>query len=509
MYQGNTLAQALRAASVGRETAVFATDQDTNQTTSYGALWDQAERMAGALTALGVQPGDRVAVQIEKSVPAIALYLGTVLCGAVHLPLNTAYMAAEVSYFLTDAAPRVFVCDPSRAETLAQVAKDAGTATMLTLDADGKGTLTDAVAAATPISAAVQRGPDDLAAFLYTSGTTGRSKGAMLTHGNLTSNAYALRDLWQFTAEDILIHALPIFHTHGLFVALNVTLLAGGSLLLHRSFKPEKVLADFAHATTIMGVPTFYTRLLDQPGLTAEASAGMRLFISGSAPMLTDTHIRWKAVTGHQVLERYGMTETCMNTSNPYEGMRKPGTVGLPLPGVEVRLVNGEGNEPVLGDVGGIEVRGPNLFKGYWNMPEKTAEDMRPGGWFATGDIGQMDADGYLSIVGRSKDLIIAGGFNIYPKEIEVLIDALDGVTESAAFGVPHDDFGESVVVAVVADQPCSVTAEQILTAIAPNLARFKHPRQIHFVDALPRNTMGKVQKNQLRDLFAKAESKQ
>jgi len=504
MYHGNTLATALRAASVGREDHVFATDQDTNAITSYGMLWDEAERIASALDTMGVQPGDRVAVQIEKSTSAIALYLGTVLCGAVHLPLNTAYMPTEVSYFLTDAAPVVFVCDPARLDTLQKVAAEAGTKTVLTLDANGSGTLTDAARAAQPIASAVTRGPEDLAAFLYTSGTTGRSKGAMLTHGNLISNALSLRDLWQFTDTDILIHALPIFHTHGLFVALNVTFLAGSQILLHRAFKPEKILANFAHATAMMGVPTFYTRLLDQPGLTPAATANMRLFVSGSAPMLTDTHERWTALTGHRVLERYGMTETNMITSNPYTGVRKPGTVGLPLPGVEVRLVDGTGNSPAVGDVGGIEVRGPNLFKGYWNMPEKTAEDMRPGGWFATGDIGQMDGDGYLSIVGRSKDLIIAGGYNIYPKEIEVLIDGLDGVVESAAFGVPHADFGESVAVAVVADPRVGLTPDQILAAISPNLARFKHPRHIHFVDALPRNAMGKVQKNQLRDGFAK-----
>ena len=504
MYHGNTLATALRAASVGREDHVFATDQDTGAVTSYAKLWDEAERIAGALVALGVQPGDRVAVQIEKSTSAIALYLGTILCGAVHLPLNTAYMPAEVSYFLTDAAPVVFVCDPARLDKLQKVATEAGTKTVLTLDAQGKGTLTDAALAAQPIASAVTRGPEDLAAFLYTSGTTGRSKGAMLTHGNLISNAMSLRDLWQFTKDDILIHALPIFHTHGLFVALNVTLLAGSQILLHRAFKPEKILANFAHATAMMGVPTFYTRLLDQPGLTPAATANMRLFVSGSAPMLTDTHERWTALTGHHVLERYGMTETNMITSNPYTGARKPGTVGLPLPGVEVRLVDGAGNTPAVGDVGGIEVRGPNLFKGYWNMPEKTAEDMRPGGWFATGDIGQMDSDGYLSIVGRSKDLIIAGGYNIYPKEIEVLIDGLDGVVESAAFGVPHADFGESVAVAVVLEKNAVLDADQILAAIGPELAKFKHPRHIHFVESLPRNTMGKVQKNQLRDTFAK-----
>ena len=502
MYQGNTLAQALRAASVGREEATFAIDQDSQQSISYGALWNEAERIASALVALGVQPQDRVAVQIEKSVTAIALYLGTVLCGAIHLPLNTAYTSAEVSYFLTDASPRVFVGDPAKLTALTPVAQAAGVQCVLSLDAQGAGSLSDAAAKAAPIAQAVARGPDDLAAFLYTSGTTGRSKGAMLTHGNLTSNAEALRDLWQFTAQDVLIHALPIFHTHGLFVALNVTFLAGGAVALHRGFNPEKILANFATATTMMGVPTFYTRLLGQSGLTPEAARHMRLFISGSAPMLTDTHAQWKAATGQQILERYGMTETCMNTSNPYVGARKAGTVGLPLPGVEVRLVDGAGQTCAQGEVGGIEVRGPNLFKGYWNMPEKTAEDMRPEGWFATGDLGQMDEDGYFTIVGRSKDLIIGGGYNIYPKEIEVLIDAVQGVVESAAFGVPHPDFGESVAVAVVRAEGSDLTAEQILAQIGPELARFKHPHHIRFVTALPRNTMGKVQKNELRRAF-------
>lgn len=503
MYRGNTLAQALRAASVGRESATFAMDQDSHQTISYGMLWNEAERIASALVALGVQPEDRVAVQIEKSVSAMALYLGTVLCGAIHLPLNTAYTAAEVAYFLTDASPRVFVCDPAKLVGLTAVAQAASVQTVLTLDAMGAGTLSDAAAQAAPIAQAVARGADDLAAFLYTSGTTGRSKGAMLTHGNLTSNAMVLRDLWQFTAQDVLIHALPIFHTHGLFVALNVTLLAGGAIAVHRGFNPEKILANFATATTLMGVPTFYTRLLGQSGLTPEAARNMRLFISGSAPMLADTHAKWQAATGQQILERYGMTETCMNTSNPYLGLRKAGTVGLPLPGVELRLVDSTGQACAQGEVGGIEVRGPNLFKGYWNMPEKTAEDMRPEGWFATGDLGQLDQDGYVTIVGRSKDLIIAGGFNIYPKEIEVLIDAVQGVVESAAFGVPHPDFGESVVVAVVRAAGSALTAEQIMAQIGPALARFKHPQHIHFVKDLPRNTMGKVQKNELRRAFS------
>jgi malonyl-CoA/methylmalonyl-CoA synthetase len=503
MYSANCLASALRVASLGRDDAPFATDASTGQITTYNALWTQAEAMAGALVALGVAPGDRVAMQVEKSIPGLACYLGTVLAGAIHLPLNTGYPAAEVSYFLTDAAPRVFICDPAKLDTMSPVALDAGVSHVLTLDADGAGTLSDAAATATPLTQAVARGADDLAAFLYTSGTTGRSKGAMLTHGNLTSNAAVLRDLWQFTDADVLIHALPVFHTHGLFVAINVTLMAGGAIILHRSFDAAAVLADFPHATSLMGVPTFYTRLLDQPGLTKDACAGMRLFVSGSAPMLLDTHLKWQDRTGHTVLERYGMTETCMNTSNPYDGQRKPGTVGLPLPGVELRLAEADGTPTPKGAPGGIEVRGPNLFKGYWQMPEKTAADMRADGWFITGDIGQIDDDGYVSIVGRSKDLIISGGYNIYPKEIEALIDDIDGVVESAAFGVPDADFGESVAVAIVLERGATLTPDAIKQAIGPQLARYKHPRQVHILDALPRNTMGKVQKNQLRDTFA------
>ncbi len=499
MYDSNHLAKAMRAASLGREDATFSTDAVSGAVTSLGTLWGNAERVAGALVALGVEPGDRVAVQADKSIEIIELYLGTLLAGAIHLPLNTGYTAAEVGYFLTDASPRVFVCDPAKEADLGDVIKAAGVGTVLTLDKAGAGTLTKAVAEATPLAEAVARGKGDLAAFLYTSGTTGRSKGAMLSHGNLASNAETLRKLWQFTERDVLIHALPLFHTHGLFVAINVMLTAGGSIILHRGFDPDAILDDFARATSMMGVPTFYTRLLAHPGLTREVAEGMRLFVSGSAPMLTDTHHQWQDRTGHTVLERYGMTETCMNTSNPYDGTRKPGTVGLPLEGVEVRLATPMGELLPAGEAGGIEVRGPNVFRGYWNMPEKTAEELRPDGWFITGDIGEIDADGYLTIVGRSKDLIISGGYNIYPKEIETLVDGVDGVVESAAFGVPDADFGESVAVAVVREEGSDLTSEAILEAVSDDLARFKHPRRIFFLDALPRNTMGKVQKNVLR----------
>ena len=503
MHDDNHLAHALRAAALGRQDAPFATDAQTGAVTTHGELWAQAAAMAGALVALGVAPGDRVAVQIDKSVAGLACYLGTVLAGAIHLPLNTAYPPAEVAYFLTDAAPRVFVCDPAKRDTLEPVAAQAGVTHLLTLDADGEGTLADAARAAAPLDRAVPRGADDLAAFLYTSGTTGRSKGAMLTHGNLVSNAATLTDHWRFTDGDVLIHALPVFHTHGLFVAINVTLMAGGAIILHRTFDAAAVLADFPRATALMGVPTFYTRLLDQPGLTRDACAGMRLFVSGSAPMLLDTHLKWQDRTGHTVLERYGMTETNMNTSNPYDGLRKPGTVGLPLPGVDLRLADADGNPVPQGEPGGIEVCGPNLFKGYWQMPEKTAADMRPDGWFITGDIGTLDADGYVTIVGRSKDVIISGGYNIYPKEIESLIDDIRGVSESAAFGLPDPDFGESVAVAVVLERGAALTADQIAATLAPQLARYKQPRAIHILAELPRNTMGKVQKNQLRAAFA------
>lgn len=501
MYDDNLLAAGLRRASVGKEAKVFAVLAGSDVTVDYGNLWTRAEKVAGALIGAGVVPGDRVAVQVGKSLAALELYLGTVLAGGVFLPLNTAYTAAEVSYFLDNAEPRIFVCDPAHQGALQLMADKAG-ARVMTLDGMGQGSLTEAADSAAPIAFAVPRGADDLAAILYTSGTTGRSKGAMLSHGNLLSNTEVLTDYWNFTDSDVLIHALPIFHTHGLFVATNVVLLSGASLIFHAGFDARAMLADFARATALMGVPTFYTRLLELPGLSQEAVKGMRLFISGSAPMLEETHLQWKAKTGTTILERYGMTETCMNTSNPYDGERRPGTVGFPLPGIEVRIVGEAGQVLPKGEVGGIEVRGPNVFKGYWRMPEKTAEELRPDGWFITGDVGVVDKDGYISIVGRSKDLIIAGGYNIYPKEIELLIDAVDGVVESAVFGVPNPDFGESVAVAVVRAAGLEVTAEAIMAEVAPQLAKFKHPRHIVFLDALPRNTMGKVQKNQLRDSY-------
>ncbi len=505
IYGGNHLLGQLRAASVGHEGNCFAelAERPGRPRISYGDLFDGAERHAKALVEAGLEAGDRVAVQVEKSIEALQLYLGTVLAGGAFLPLNTAYTAAEVSYFLGDAEPRIFVCDPAKLAGLQGVADAAGVGRVLTLSAEGQGSLSEAVAAQSPGFDAVARGADDLGAILYTSGTTGRSKGAMLTHDNLASNAAVLKDYWRFTAKDVLIHALPIFHTHGLFVATNVTLMAGGSLIFRARFDAEAILGDMKHATAMMGVPTFYVRLLDQPGLGKAATAGMRVFISGSAPLLAETHKLWAARTGHQILERYGMTETGMNTSNPYDEERRAGTVGFPLPGIEIRITDPEtGNVLPAGAVGGIEVRGPNVFKGYWRLPEKTREELRDNGFFITGDLGTIDARGYVSIVGRSKDLIISGGYNIYPKEIEALIDAVAGVRESAVIGLPHPDFGEGVAAVVVPEDRDQLTGEAVSAALQDDLARFKQPKRVFLVDELPRNTMGKVQKNLLRDRY-------
>lgn len=501
MSKQNHLISALRASSVGREDALFARSDDGGALT-YGAFFSGAEKMAAALVGLGVEPGDRVAVQIDKSLEALQLYLGAVMAGGVFLPLNTGYTASEVEYFLTDAAPKIAVCDPAKFGALEPIAVKAGVARLMTLDGAGAGSLKDACNCAAPGFTPLPRGENDLAAILYTSGTTGRSKGAMMSHRNLASNAETLARLWGFTAEDVLIHALPIFHTHGLFVATNVALMSGCALHFMPKFDAEAVLAAMPGATALMGVPTFYTRLLKAPEL-AEASRNMRLFISGSAPLLAETHDQWRGATGHAILERYGMTETNMITSNPLDGDRRAGTVGFPLPGVEVKITNPEsGDEVADGDPGVIEVRGPNVFSGYWNMPEKTKEELRENGFFITGDIAIRDDRGYISIVGRAKDLIISGGYNVYPKEIELLIDDVEGVLESAVVAAPHPDFGEAVVAVVVPQMEGSVGAAAIEAATAAGLARFKQPKHIEFATELPRNTMGKVQKNVLRDQF-------
>ncbi|MBB1491312.1 MULTISPECIES: malonyl-CoA synthase [unclassified Paracoccus (in: a-proteobacteria)] len=483
--------------------AATAIETPSGEHIAYADLIDRIGRMADALVDLGVAPGDRVAVQVEKSVEAIILYLATVRAGAVFLPLNTGYTPAEVDYFLTDAEPRIFVCDPVREEALRPLAETAG-ARVLTLDAAGRGSLADAAAGMAGDFATVPRADDDLAALLYTSGTTGRSKGAMLSHGNLASNSLALVEAWRFSASDVLIHALPIFHTHGLFVATNVVLLSGASMIFLPKFDPDRIFAAMPRATVLMGVPTFYTRLLEDRRLDRETTQGMRLFISGSAPLLADTHRAWQARIGHAILERYGMTETNMNSSNPYNGERIAGTVGQPLPGVEIIVTDPEtGAELPGGEIGMIEVRGPNVFQGYWRMPEKTAAELRLNGFFITGDLGRFDERGYLHIVGRGKDLIITGGYNVYPKEIETEIDALPGVTESAVIGLPHRDFGEGVTAVVVPAGLPALTEADVLHPLESRLAKFKLPKRVVFVEELPRNTMGKVQKNLLRDRFA------
>ena len=474
-----------------------------DETISYAELIALSGRLANVLTAHGVNPGDRVAVQVEKSVQALVLYLATVRAGAVYLPLNTGYTLAELEYFIGDAEPALVVCDPGKRDGIKQLAARAGAA-VDALDAKGQGTLMDAAASAPDAFETVQRAGDDLAAILYTSGTTGRSKGAMLTHDNLVSNALTLKEVWRFTADDVLIHALPIYHTHGLFVASNVTLFSGASMIFLPKFDADEILRFMSHATALMGVPTFYVRLLQHPDLTRDATSGMRLFVSGSAPLLAETHREWSARTGHAILERYGMTETNMNTSNPYDGDRVPGAVGLPLPGVSARITNPDtGEELATNQIGMIEVKGPNVFQGYWRMPEKTASEFRSDGFFITGDLGKIDERGYVHILGRGKDLVITGGLNVYPKEIEDEIDAIPGVVESAVIGVPHKDFGEGATAVVVRSKETMLDEKSILAALDGRLAKFKLPKRVVFVDELPRNTMGKVQKNVLRQQFA------
>ncbi len=471
----------------GRPDDVFVICDDGRQF-SYGQFWTLAGRMAKTFATAGAKPGDRIAVQVDKSLEALALFWACARGGYVFLPLNTAYTPQEVSYFLGDAEPAIFITTPKRLDEMSPVAKAAGCQTMFTLDDAGGGCLVDHLS--TDECTDHPSSWDDLAAILYTSGTTGRSKGAMLSHGNLASNALALINIWNFTRHDRLIHALPVYHTHGLFVATNTVALSGGQILLRRTFNADDVLSLLPQATCLMGVPTFYTRLLQSQRLTRDATAHVRLFVSGSAPLLAETHREFRERTGQAILERYGMTETNMITSNPYEGERRAGTVGFPLPHVEVRVVN---------EV--IEVRGPNVFKGYWRNPEKTREDMRDDGFFITGDMGFIDNQGYVVINGRAKDLIITGGFNVYPKEIEEAIDALPGVIESAVIGLPHGDFGEAVT-AVVATQQ-ELDEKQMIATLSQSLAKFKCPKRILFTPNLPRNAMGKVQKAELRKLHA------
>ncbi len=481
----------LFAAASPKRDSIFI-DLPDGSAVSFGALFDLSARMANVLTERGLEPGDRVAVQTEKSWQTLALYLATLRVGGVYLPLNPAYTRSEIDYFLSDAEPRIFVCDPSTTRG----------GRIETLDASGGGSLMMAAAAAATDHTPVPRGRHDLASILYTSGTTGRSKGAMLSHGNLAANARTLVEYWRFTSDDILLHALPIFHIHGLFVATNVALLAGARLLFLPRFDIDAVMTLIPRATVLMGVPTFYNRMIMRDDLTPETCRTMRLFISGSAPLSAEVHKVFAAKTGHPILERYGMTETGMNTSNPYDGARRAGTVGLPLPGVDLRITNPEdGSVLETGQIGMIEVKGPNVFAGYWRMAEKTAEEFHDG-WFVTGDLGFIDDEGYVSIVGRDKDLIISGGLNVYPAEVEAAIDEIPGVAECAVIGVPHDDFGEAVM-AVIAPKPGATLDEATIAAtLATGLANFKRPKRITFVEALPRNTMGKIEKARLRETY-------
>lgn len=469
---------------------------------SYGDLWTLSGKIAQALNAIGVTKGDRVALQVEKSPEVIALYLACARIGAVFLPLNTAYTLAELDYFANDAEPTVIIAKPERVDALSELRLNKP-ARIMSLGVSGDGTLMDAASRCSGAYADPKVSWDDLIAILYTSGTTGRSKGAMLTHGNLASNALSLAETWRFTAADTLLHALPIYHTHGLFTATNTLMISGGTMLFLPKFDADEVMRLLPQATTMMGVPTFYTRMLGHAGLTRDSALHMRLFISGSAPLLAETHTEFEARTGHAIIERFGMTETNMNTSNPYDGARIAGTVGLALPGVEVRVSEpSTGAELATGEIGILEVRGPNIFKGYWRMPEKTAQEFRADGFFITGDLGRVDDNGYVSIVGRGKDLIITGGFNVYPKEVETEIDQISGIVESAVIGLPHKDFGEGVTAVVVTNTSAVPSEGEIQSHLQTRLAKFKLPKRVLFVDELPRNAMGKVQKALLRETY-------
>ena len=489
-----------QARSPGHHQPVLETED--GRALTYGELWQLAGRLAEALSQAGARPGDRVAAQVEKSPEALALYLGCLRAGFVYLPLNTAYQPPEVAYFLGDAQPSVFVCRPGSLEALGPLAAAAGVAAVLTLDADGSGTLASQAAAARADGPVHVAAADDLAIIIYTSGTTGRSKGAMLTHGNLAANGLALARAWGFGPADVLLHQLPLFHVHGLFISTHCVLLSGARMLFHRRFDAALALRSLPRCTVMMGVPTYYVRLLAEPGFDGAATAGVRLFVSGSAPLLMDTFRAFETATGQRILERYGMSEAGVITTNPLAGERRGGTVGLPLPGMEVRLAS-DGDLPVAaGEPGVVQIRGDSVFRGYWRMPEKTREEFAEGGWFRTGDVGVVDEAGYLSIVGRARDLIISGGYNVYPKEIELELDALPAVAESAVFGVAHPDFGEAVTAVVVLQPGASLDEAAALAVLRQRLANYKVPKRIHVVSELPRNAMGKVQKNLLRDAW-------
>ncbi len=469
--------------------------------------WNDVERasamLANLLARLALPAGARVAVQVEKSPEAMLLYLATLRAGYVFLPLNSAYRADEIDYFVGDAEPAVFVCSPANLAWIEPLARRRGVPHVFTLGDDRSGTLLEAAAREPDRFATVCSRADELAVILYTSGTTGRSKGAMLSHGNIGSNARVLHQYWRWRAGDVLLHMLPIFHVHGLFVAIHGALLSGSTMIWRAKFDAKEALRLLPQATVFMGVPTMYVRLLDEPGLDRQVCRNVRLFVSGSAPLLADTFRQFEKRAGQRILERYGMSETVMLTSNPYDGNRVPGTVGLPLPGVQVRVVDEQGRHCGTGEIGAIQVRGPNVFGGYWRMPEKTREEFTDDGFFRTGDMGQWDANGYLAIVGRSKDVIITGGYNVYPKEIESYLDEMDGVAESAVVGVPHRDFGEAIVAVVVPEPGARPDEAAIVAALKARIAGFKVPRRVFVADELPRNTMGKVQKNVLRERYS------
>ena len=496
----NFYAAVAAAIDSGRERILLETDD--GRTYTRADLTRETARFARMMVDAGAVRGDRIAVQVDKSPASLFLYLGCLRAGLVYLPLNTAYQRGELSYFLEDAQPKVVVCRPQSFELMREIS--AGHAQVFMLDEEGRGSLADATAALAGEFETVDSEPDDLAVIIYTSGTTGRSKGAMVTHRNLLSNARVLVDYWGFSDRDVLLHALPVFHIHGLFVANHCVLLSGGKLLWHRKFDAKQVLRDLARASVMMGVTTFYTRLLAEPGFGRDACRSVRLFISGSAPLQLETFKEFQTRAGQSILERYGMSEAGMICSNPLDGERRGGSVGFPLPGVSVRVADDHDRPLPRGEVGGIQIKGENVFAGYWRMPEKTGEEFTADGYFRTGDVGTFDADGYVSIVGRAKDLIISGGYNVYPKEIELALDALPGVTESAVIGIPHPDFGEAVAAVVVARKDANLDPAALIAELKKNFANYKVPKRVYLVEDLPRNAMGKVQKALLRERYGK-----
>jgi malonyl-CoA/methylmalonyl-CoA synthetase len=493
------------ARAVAAQPQAPAIESENGERYSYRALDEWSARYANRLVGLGLQHGDRVAVQAEKSPQSLFLYLACLRAGLVYLPLNTAYQRSELEYFLRDAQPGLVVGSPSNETLLRELTGPESRAEVLSLDEHGSGSFTQGAERLPARFDTVAVGGDEIAVLVYTSGTTGRAKGAMVTHRNLVSNARALKQIWAFSERDVLLHALPIFHVHGLFVANHCALSAGACLLWQRKFDVRSVMQALPRSSVFMGVPTFYVRLLSDPDFGRKQSASMRLFISGSAPLLAETFREFERRTGHRILERYGMSEAGMISSNPLDGERRAGTVGQPLPGVSLRVADSQDLDLPAGQTGSIQVKGDNVFRGYWRMPDKTREDFTADNWFRTGDLGVIDRDGYLSIVGREKDLIISGGYNVYPKEIELELDGLDGVAESAVIGVPHPDFGEAVTAIVVAKPGARLDPDGLIAQLRKNFANYKVPKRVYLVDDLPRNAMGKVQKAVLRKRYGGA----